>query len=58
MTTPTIKLDLSVDAVNFILQALGELPIKSNAMELIIQIKDQANPQIPPPEEKAETPSE
>lgn len=51
---PTIKLDLSIDAVNFILQALGELPTKSNAIELIVQIKEQASSQMPPPEEVAE----
>ena len=50
----TIKLELPIDAVNFIIQALGELPTKSNAMELIVQIKAQANPQVPPPEEVVE----
>jgi len=49
-----IKLDLPVDAVNFILQALGELPAKTNAMSLIIQIKEQADPQVPK-EEPTET---
>lgn len=50
----TIKLELPINAVDFIIQALGELPTKSNAMELIMQIKEQANPQVPPPEEVAE----
>ena len=42
-----IKLELDVDAVNFILNALGELPAKTNAMALIMQIKEQADPQVP-----------
>jgi hypothetical protein len=42
-----IKLELPVDAVNFILNALGELPAKTNAMALIMQIKEQADPQVP-----------
>jgi hypothetical protein len=42
-----IKLELDLNAVNFILQALGELPIKTGAWELIKQIKEQADPQVP-----------
>ena len=42
-----IKLELDVDAVNFILNALGELPAKTNAMALMMQIKEQADPQVP-----------
>jgi hypothetical protein len=41
-----IKLELSVDAVNFILQVLGELPTKSGAFPLVMNIKEQAEPQI------------
>jgi len=41
-----IKLELPVDSVNFLLNALSELPIKSNAHLLIIQIKEQADPQV------------
>jgi len=44
-----IKLELSVDAVNFILSALGELPAKTNAYDLMVQIKQQADPQVPEP---------
>ena len=48
-----IKLELTVDAVNFILQVLGELPSKTGAWPLIMQIKEQAEPQVPkdPPAE-------
>lgn len=42
-----IKLELTVDAVNFILNALGELPAKTNAYALMLQIKEQADPQVP-----------
>ena len=47
-----IKLELPVDAVNFILNALGELPAKTNAMALVMQIKEQADPQVPKEEAK------
>ena len=42
-----IKLELSIDAVNMILGALGELPSKTNAMALALTIKSQADPQVP-----------
>ena len=42
-----IKLELDINAVNFILQMLGELPTKTGAWELLKQIKDQADPQVP-----------
>jgi len=42
-----IKLELPVDAVNMILGALGELPAKTNAMALMLLIKEQADPQVP-----------
>jgi len=42
-----IKLELDINAVNFILQTLGELPTKTGAWELVKQIKDQADPQVP-----------
>jgi hypothetical protein len=48
-----IKLELSIDAVNFILQVLGELPTKSGAFPLVMEIKNQADPQVP-----KETPAE
>ena len=42
-----IKLELEINAVNFILQTLGELPTKTGAWELLKVIKDQADPQVP-----------
>lgn len=47
-----IKLELPIDAVNMILAALGELPAKTNAMALVMHIKEQADPQVPPQEPK------
>ena len=47
-----IKLDLTIDEVNGILAALGELPTKTNAMFLIQKIKAQAEPQVPKEETK------
>ena len=40
-----IKLELTVDAVNFILQALGDLPSRTGAFVLLKQIEDQAKAQ-------------
>jgi len=42
-----IKLELSIEEVNAILQTLGELPTKTGAWELLKVIKDQADPQVP-----------
>jgi hypothetical protein len=42
-----IKLDLTIEEVNGILAALGELPTKTNAMFLIQKIQEQATPQVP-----------
>ena len=50
-----IKLDLELDEVNGVLAALGELPAKTGAWNLIVKIQDQAKPQVPPP---AEAPKE
>ena len=47
-----IKLTLTLDEVNGILAALGELPIKTNAFYLIQKIKAQAEPQVPKEETK------
>ncbi len=47
-----IKLELDINAVNFILSMLGELPTKTGAWELLKQIKDQAEPQVPQEEPK------
>jgi hypothetical protein len=48
-----IKLELSIDAVSFILNILGELPSKTGAFPLIVEIKNQTEPQLPK-EQKAE----
>jgi len=42
-----IKLELTPDAVSFILNVLGELPTKSGAYPLAIQIKEQTEAQLP-----------
>ena len=52
MSAPMIKLELTVDAVQVIMNALGELPAKTNAFALAMEIKQQAEPQLPPPAEK------
>jgi hypothetical protein len=46
-----IKLELSIDEVNAILQVLGDLPSKTGAWPLIVKIKEQAEPQVPVPDE-------
>ena len=45
-----IKLTLSVEEVNAVLQVLGELPSKTGAWPLILKIKEQADAQLPKPE--------
>jgi hypothetical protein len=45
-----IKLTLSVEEVNAVLQVLGELPSKTGAWPLIVKIKEQADVQLPKPE--------
>ena len=46
-----IKLELHVDEVNAILGVLGDLPTKMGAWPLVMKIKEQAEPQVPKPEE-------
>jgi len=41
-----IKLTLSVDEVNAILQTLGQLPTSSGAWPLVLKIKEQAEAQV------------
>lgn len=43
-----IKLELTVEEINAILQTLGNLPTHSGAYPLLIKIKEQAEAQIPP----------
>lgn len=42
-----IKLDLTIDEVNAILQVLGDLPTKTGAFPLVMKIKEQTEPQVP-----------
>ncbi len=44
-----VKLTLSVEEVNAVLQVLGELPSKTGAWPLILKIKEQADAQLPKP---------
>ena len=46
-----IKLNLTLEEVNFMLQMLGELPTKTGAWMLLSKVKEQADPQVPPPQE-------
>ena len=46
-----IKLELTVDEVNAILQVLGDLPTKTGAYPLVVKIKEQAESQVPKKEE-------
>jgi hypothetical protein len=48
MAEQMINLTLGVSEVNFILNALGEIPSKTGAWNLIVSIKEQADPQFIP----------
>jgi hypothetical protein len=50
-----LRLNLTIDEVNGILQVLGDLPTKSGAYPLVMKIKEQAEPQIPKEEPKVES---
>ena len=43
-----MKLELSVEEVNFVLQVIGDLPTKTGAWPLIVKIKEQAESQVEP----------
>lgn len=47
MANESINLDLSLDEVNIVLNALGELPAKAS-MAVISKIQSQAQPQVTP----------
>lgn len=47
-----VKLELTVEEVNAILQVLGDLPTKTGAWPLIVKIKQQAEPQVPEDDEE------
>lgn len=49
-----IKLELSVSEANVVLQSLGELPSKQGVWPLIMKIKEQAEAQLPLPEDEEE----
>lgn len=49
-----LRLNLTIDEVNGILQVLGDLPTKSGAYPLVMKIKEQAEPQIPKEEPKGD----
>jgi hypothetical protein len=49
----SIKLDLTIDEVNAVLQTLGQLPTSSGAFPLLMKIKDQAEAQVPKEQEEA-----
>lgn len=42
-----IKLELSIEEVNAVLQVLGQLPTSSGAWPLVVKIKSQAETQVP-----------
>ncbi len=46
-----INLTLTTEEVNAILQVLGQLPTSSGAWPLVVKIKEQADPQVPVPDE-------
>lgn len=46
-----IKLDLTVEETNAILQVLGDLPTKMGAWPLMLKIKEQAEAQLPKQDE-------
>jgi len=49
-----IKLDLDINEVNFILSLLGDLPSKTGAWPLMVKIKEQAEVQVPKPDDVTE----
>ena len=42
-----MKLELDVNEINFVLQALGQLPSSSGCWPLLVKIKEQADKQLP-----------
>jgi hypothetical protein len=47
MENTIIKLELTVEETNAILQVLGELPSKTGIFPLLVKVKEQAEKQIP-----------
>lgn len=50
-----IKLELSLEEVNGLLNVLGELPTKTGAWNLVVKIKTQAEAQVPKSEPEVPT---
>ena len=42
-----LKIELTIEEVNFILQTLGQLPTSSGAWPLVVKIKEQGEQQVP-----------
>lgn len=53
-----LKIYLTIDEVNAILQTLGNLPTSSGAWPLVVNIKQQAEAQVPKQEKASEEASE
>jgi hypothetical protein len=53
MAKETIRLELSLEDINAILEALGALPF-SRVFQLIGRIQEQARAQLPPPPQAEE----
>jgi hypothetical protein len=49
-----LKLDLTLEEVDGIMIALGDLPTKSNAFMLMAKIRGQVQPQLPPQEDQVQ----
>lgn len=47
-----IKLTLSIEETNFILQTLGSLPTSSGAWPIVVKIKEQGEAQVPKEEKE------
>lgn len=47
-----IKLELEQNEVQFILNALGEMPSRSGCFPLLVKIQSQAQPQVEPPKDE------
>ena len=53
-----INLTLNIDQINMIMTALGEMPVKSGAGQLVGVIISQVQPQLPKEEPAEETTAE
>ena len=42
-----MNLTLTLEEINLVMHALGELPAKTNALALAMKIRTQAEPQLP-----------